>query len=155
MFKRFSFMVVAASGIAFGSWVVPIERQRRAVTAIEASGGAVFYMGDGDSFLRRWLPQDYFDEVETVFLANFDKDEDAVLGHLKQLSGLQMLSLAGSGFTDAGLVHLHGLTTLQHISFDLTRVTDDGVTSLQQALPKCEISLDGRVRKRTTERAIH
>lgn len=50
--------------------VVPAERQRRAVAAIEALGGIVTYMekhAASESYpvtnLRHWLPPVYFDEV--------------------------------------------------------------------------------------------
>src|SRR5215469_3129191 len=70
--------------VALSVWVVPAERQRRAVKAIEALGGTVSYEDIHSyyastqptaesfliSFLRRWLPPDYLDEVKFVNLDN-------------------------------------------------------------------------------------
>lgn len=68
-------VVVGVLCVALSLWVVPAERQRRAVAAIEAPDGSVFYVDNqaaSESFLttylRRWLPQDYLDEVDCVFL---------------------------------------------------------------------------------------
>ena len=41
--------------------------------------------------------------------------------------------------TDAGLVHLKGLTGLQTLNLAGTKVTDAGVAELKKALPNCEI----------------
>jgi len=100
---------------------MPAERQRRAVAAIEALGGSVLYMhqqatneSSPIAFLRRWLPADYLDEVEQVYL---------VTNHV----------------TDAGLAHLQGLTSLRELRLRGTQVTNAGVAKLRQALPNCKI----------------
>ena len=70
-------VVVTVLCVALSLWVVPAERQRRAVEAIEKRGGIVFYVGEqtaSDSIpkspltLRRWLPRVYFNEVAEVHL---------------------------------------------------------------------------------------
>jgi hypothetical protein len=120
-------VVVTLLCIALGLWVVPAERQRWTVTAIEKLGGNVGYVGPltRDSFpvpflrrwlppVYRWLPPVYLDEIEYV-----DFNDTQV--------------------TDAGLAHLQGLTGLQWISLDGTRVTDAGLARLRNALPNCKI----------------
>ena len=66
---RTALLVVTLSCVGLAVWVASAERQRRAVAAIEALGGAVGYddnEGKSESFavglLRRWLPQAYFTE---------------------------------------------------------------------------------------------
>ena len=59
--------------------------------------------------------------------------------HLKGLTNLQELDLAGTQVTDAGLVHLKGLTNLQELDLSYTQVTEGGVQEQRQALPNCNI----------------
>ena len=152
-------------------WVVPAERQRRTVAAIEAMGGAVDYVpflthvqGSGVpdpraseafpiTFLRRWLPPDYFDEIlivllpdtrltdteldhlrgltslQSLFLSN-TQNTDVALARLR-LTGLQQLNLGRSQVTDAGVAQLQGMTGLQDLYLGYTQVTDTGLVYLQ------------------------
>ena len=107
--------------VALSMWGVPAERQRRAVAAVQELDGSVFYV-EADpasemfpvTFLRRWLPPDYCDEINYVDLSRTE-------------------------VTDAGLAHLQGLTSLQVLYLDSTQVTDAGLAELRKALPKCQI----------------
>ncbi|MGH7134315.1 MAG: hypothetical protein ACREHD_01160, partial [Pirellulales bacterium] len=88
---RTGILLVTLLCVALSLWVVPAERQRRAVAAIEGLGGQFEYVENEApretflvTFLRRWLPPDYFNEVELV-------------------------ALDDSQVTDAGLAHLQGL----------------------------------------------
>lgn len=70
---RTGLLLVTLLCIALGTWVVPAERQRRAVIAIQALGGLVVHKEDGASkksfarrVLGRVLPLDYIDGVEVV-----------------------------------------------------------------------------------------
>jgi hypothetical protein len=56
-------VVITLLCIVLSSWVGPAERQRRAVRAIEAVGGQVYYLEVSEGSVWRWLPQDYFDGV--------------------------------------------------------------------------------------------
>jgi hypothetical protein len=109
-------VLVTVLCVALSLWVVPAERQRRAVAAIRALGGNISYGKEvaSDTFLRRWL-QAYLLEVKIV-----DLDATQV--------------------TDAGLVHLQGLTSLRELRLARTQVTNGGVTRLRQALPNCQIA---------------
>jgi len=64
---------------------------------------------------------------------------DAGLEHLKGLVALQQLYLADTQVTDAGLEHLKGLTALQHLDLLGTQVTDAGVEQLKKSLPNVEV----------------
>lgn len=143
---RLMMAVVTILCIALGVRVMPAERQRRAVKAIEAVRGKVRYEAS-ESVLRPWLPRDYFDEVRFVHLTTGGPrlifDEAQTMAHVATLNKLQSLLLVGSNFTDAGLVHLQGLTNLRVLSLEKTRVTKDGVARLQTTLPKCDIWLNG------------
>jgi hypothetical protein len=129
------FVVVTVLCVALALVVVPAERQRRAVAAIEAIGGSVEYVEPDETvseafpkrFLRRWLPPDYFDEVCAV---DFD-GTDADLAHLHGLTRLRFVNLRGAQVTDAGLAHLPGLTGLERLYLDSTQVTGAGLVHLQ------------------------
>ena len=165
---RTGFLIVTAFCLTLGLWVVPAERQRRAVAAIEGLGGTVWYQQATKSnafataYLRRWLPPIYFDKIELVdFDATWITDAglahlqgltslqeldlnhtqvtDAGLAHLQKLTSLQWLYLRNTQVTDAGLGHLQKLTSLQELELYETRVTDAGVAKLRQALPTCKI----------------
>lgn len=155
-------LLVTLLCVALSVWVVPAERQRRAVQAIEALGGSVEYAGP-DPFstevfpkplLRRYLPPDYFDDVDVVSLNASritDKDlaylqkmtslqklflddtqiTDSGLAHLEGLKGLQRLNLIGTKITDSGLVRLKGMTNMEWLAVDNTRVADAGLVHLQ------------------------
>ncbi len=120
--------------------VVPAERQRRAVAAIEALGGRVQYVKPDQKateafprpFLRRWLPRDYLDKVQDVDLLYVEDEElDAGLAHLHSLTALHGLSLMGTQITDAGLAHLQALTGLQTLDLRHTQITGAGLAHLQ------------------------
>ncbi len=65
---------------------------------------------------------------------------DSGLVFLKRLEKLESLDLSRlPGVTDAGLEHLKGMTRLRTLRLYSTSVTDSGVSSLQKALPDCEI----------------
>jgi hypothetical protein len=179
---RTGFVIVTLLRIALSMWVVPAERQRRAAKAIEAMGGWLDYVpflalveGSGVSdpreseafpltFLRRWLPPDYFDEVLQVHFRNarltevglahlqrltsmqtltLDNTEgtDALLAQVQGQTGLQQLFLGGGQITDAGLAHVQGLTGLQDLSLGGTQVTDPGLAYLEGLTSLQELSL--------------
>jgi hypothetical protein len=134
--------------VALSLWVVPAERQRRAVAAIEELGGGVSYAESAASerfpvtFLRRWLPPDYFDEIAFVNLS-YTQVTDAGLVHLQGLTGLQILGVYNTHVTDAGLAHLEGLTGLQRVSLSSTQVTDAGLVHLQGLTGLRDLYLNG------------
>ncbi len=145
---RTGLIVVTTLCVALSMWVVPIERQRRAVAAIEKLGGHVGYMHElldrgilvkptasetfPVTYLRRWLPlpPDYFDEIEMVNLNN-TQVTDAGLAQLQRLTGLHSLNLSDTEVTDAGMAHLQGLSGLEGLSLINTKVTDVGLAHLQ------------------------
>ena len=139
---------VALLCVILSLWVVPAERQRRTVAAIQDMGGAVDYVpflslvedsGVSDpreseafpkTFLRRWLPPDYFDEVLIVLLQNM-RLTDAKLAHLQGLTSLESLALDNTQNTDAGLAHLQGRTGLKFLALGRSQVSDAGLVHLQ------------------------
>ncbi|HVX15347.1 MAG TPA: hypothetical protein VHC22_29425 [Pirellulales bacterium] len=152
---RLMLTVVTAVCVALGVWIVPAERQRRAVAAIEAAGGGVRYVSRdsvaGETFpialLRRRLPRDYFDDVCGVRLTSSSdlldtmRITDDVLTHLEPLRKLRRLPLNYTRITDAGLVHLQGLTKLRWLWLDNTQVTDAGLVHLQALTSLTNLSL--------------
>ncbi|HVX15338.1 MAG TPA: hypothetical protein VHC22_29380 [Pirellulales bacterium] len=158
---RLMLAVVTVLCITLTVWVIPSQRQRQAVNAIRADGGEVFYVSR--TFLTRWLPQDYVDDVELVLLRRTRVTgdtlarlkslprlhilwldgaliTDAELVHLEGLTDLKQLSLEYTPITDAGLAHVHALTNLQRLWLFDSKVTDEGIARLRKALPNCKIS---------------
>jgi hypothetical protein len=164
---RLMLAAVTALCIALSVWGIPAERQRRAVKAIRAVGGVVVFVErdtDGsETFLRRWLPLEYFGDVEEVWFSVDAPITDDILAHLEALPKLQCLWLSDTQLTDAGLIHLTGLTNLECLSIDdrnitnaglahlqrltslrelclaNTQATDDGISRLKKALPGCMV----------------
>jgi hypothetical protein len=85
---RLLLVVVTALCIALGVWGTRAERQRRAVEAIWAAGGDVGYVRPKTS-LHRWLPRDFFYEVEAVMFRHTEAD---VLVHIQGLENLNVSS---------------------------------------------------------------
>jgi len=81
-------LLTLVCGVVLGLWVVPAERQRRAVGYVESLGGDVYYADEGDEpalapvWLREWLGPDYFQSVIVVELYGTPVN-DTDLVHLK------------------------------------------------------------------------
>src|SRR6185437_16074092 len=130
--------VVTALCVALRLLVVPVERQRRTVAAIKAIDGTVSYVNNHAAsepfpvtFLRGWLPQDYFDEVASVSFVNA-RVTDAGFGHVQRLSGLRELHLINTHITDAGLQCLQRLTSLQSLQLTDAQFTDPGLAHVRR-----------------------
>lgn len=130
-------LTLACAGLAF--IIVPAERQQRAVAAIEAAGGNVEYAATDQTlwgfypayYLRDWLPRDYFDDVDDVWL-DYCNVADDVLVDLRALKDLQFLRLAGNPITDTALSHVRGLTRLKELYLDDCPITDAGLANLRE-----------------------
>lgn len=94
---RSLFVLMTVLCIILGTVIVPGERQRRAVAAIERLGGSVFYAGDDTwpqmcALLQRFVPRDYYDHIDEVQLADLrGGPTDAAIFYLHALSGLRSL----------------------------------------------------------------
>ncbi|HET6879959.1 MAG TPA: hypothetical protein VFI31_07380 [Pirellulales bacterium] len=119
--------------VALSVWIVPLERKRRAVAAIEALDGSVTYQQATTVHLEGLT------SLEFLYLNN-TQVSDAGLIHLRRLSGLRAIDLQGTRITDAGLDHLQGITNPQWIWLDHSQVTNTGVARLRQAIPRCGIT---------------
>lgn len=134
-------LTLACVGLAFV--VVPAERQRRAVAALEAAGGSLDYAQDFDesdetvwemfpaSCLKYLLPVDYFEVVHYASL-EYCQTTDAVLVNLRTLKDLQSLSFAGNPISDAALSHVRGLKRLKVLCLAESPITDAGLANLSE-----------------------
>jgi hypothetical protein len=57
------------------------------------------------------------------------------LAHLKPLSSLETLRLAGTAVTDSGLKHLEALAALKHLYLDSTKVSEEAKIKLTMTRP--------------------
>lgn len=115
------------------------RKQERAVAAILALGGIVTYDHQldrrgypssagpsGPAWLRRWIGDSYFQEVECVDW--FDKPvTDADVAILATLPKVSNIGLGRTQITDAALAHLAGLGKLKMLQIGYTNVGDDGM----------------------------
>ncbi len=127
-------IVVSLICIALGLYIGPKTRRHNQVLAIEAVKGIVIYRPHEEESwmveqLRNYLPQDWFDEITSVFLQETDAD-DTTLEEIKSLVRLDYLDLRRTRVTDAGLVHLKGLVGLESLILVDTRITDMGMENL-------------------------
>ena len=68
---------------------------------------------------------------------------DAGLRELKSLQNLQVLNVAHTAVTDAGLVHLEGMKALSFLDLGGTKVSDDGLAFLKPLANLTGLSLHG------------
>ena len=90
-----------------------------AVRAIEKLGGKVTVLGT-----------DFSGKPFVKVVLSYTKVTDAGLKELKEITNLQLLSLAGTQVTDAGLKELKDLKTLIGLNLIGTQVTDAGLKEL-------------------------
>jgi hypothetical protein len=92
---------------------------------------------------RRWLMDflgiDYFDHVTAVAFDSYATAPDAAMAHVGRLGQLTFLALDESAVSRTGLAHLKGLTKLRFIGLAGTRVTVAGMKDLKRALPDLAI----------------
>ena len=150
------------------SWMMQeIKRQRKAVAAINESGGQVSWYGPfGPIWLTRLLGDDFFLAVYSVqwpgpqvtdadlehltglkqvrlLLLDSTQVSDAGLEKLKGLKQLEILSLNETKITDAGLEHVKGLKQLKQLSVYGTKITDAGLEHLKGLKQLHTLSLGG------------
>ena len=116
------------------------ERQRKAVEAIRAAGGAVKYdyqeaggwgaEPNAPAWLREVVGDDFFSDVVEVHLLGTTFGDES-MEHLKRLTNLNGLGLNDTQVTDAGLDHIKRLPSLEALYLGGTDVTDAGLKSLK------------------------
>jgi hypothetical protein len=146
---RAMLVVVTVAGVTLGVVRSRVERQRRAVAAINEVGGYVEYVPSGsansdgaiDRLLRMSLPSDYFDEVVMVNL-NGTRATDDTMAQVGRLTGLRAVYLDRTSVSDVGLSRLHGLSALIEISWEDSQVTRAGIAAFFTSRPNCNIQGD-------------
>jgi len=137
------FVVVTGLCVWLAVQVNRAHRQRDAVAAIHALGGAVMYDYDFDAagnqirnaeppepaWLRRLLGVDFRNRATWVYLAGAPTT-DADLVHLCNLPKLNWLHVGNKPITDAGLAHLARCTQIESLDLGGTEITDVGLDKL-------------------------
>jgi hypothetical protein len=146
--------VVALFMTWFARTVREAEIQRRAVKAVEASGGVVWYdwqlrNGKPTNVVKPPWPRYLIRRYGIDFLASvvdvafLDTVSDLQLGHLKGLGRLQQLDLSNSTVTNSGLVQLEGLTYLKSLNLASTAISDSGIVHLRRLVGLKSLDLRG------------
>jgi hypothetical protein len=167
---RGAMLLILVSGLWMGWRVNRANDQRGAVAAIRRAGGSISYdwqfsLSRGSRnlsarpwaplWLRRWLGDEYFQEVTSVQFLNRPVT-DVDLAPLASLDRLEEVAISGAPITDDGLKHVANLKALRIVSLWETRgITDAGLAHLS-ALTKvqtlnlydCEITDAGLVHLR-------
>ena len=137
-------------------WVVnSVERQRKAVAAIENLKGEVIYTrtaSDGygfTKFLASLIGRDYVDSVRVVTIHHpkVTNDDLAVLTELPSVKSVFLDNLA---ITNCGLRHLRNLEQLRSVSLTNLKVTNEGLQNLLHVrnlqtlyVYRCAVTADG------------
>ncbi len=157
---RSLFIFITFLCLVLGWIVVPVQRQVNSVRTIQGLHGVVDYseVPLGESWfrrvLRRILPRDYFDTVESVNLSPLgSKVTDSEIECLKSLTDLWGLELGTTQVTDEGLKYLQGMTKLERLSLCYTQVSDNGLSHLRD-LKQLE-QIDLRSTKVTDAGIVH
>jgi len=122
------------------------EEQKRAVEAIERAGGRIFFdnqvrddMGrlKGEKeppaplWFRKLVGDDFYRDAVAVDLLCSAVDDERSVEHLKSLTKLEALTLAGTKSSDTALEHITGLRNLKYLVLRNTQVTDNGLKHLK------------------------
>ena len=135
------FTTICAIGCAWLARKIEQKRKERdAVEAIVKLGGSVTYDYEkvrgakppGPDWLRKFLGENFFSEVEGVTISGNAVLTDAGSANLKWLTQLQTLNLGYSNISDAGLVNLSGLIQLRTLNLNFTKITDVGLVNLNR-----------------------
>ncbi len=135
--RRFVFSVrtlivaILVFGVVMGWKVRKAVTQKEAVAAVQKAGGYVVYEDEivngkqtfrRNSFWPEWLVarigEEYFREVYEVDFYEETMTDDELIP-VGTLGRLQVLRLAGSKLTDAGLAHLKGLSHLRELNLEM------------------------------------
>jgi len=131
---RSLFVATAVIGVLLAVYVVPAERQRRAIAEIRAAGGEVHYDYDEGlnasppDWRRRWLGIDYVGNPVRVWLPK--GASEAQVRYASEWKNLEVLYLREVALTDPQLSLFANHTKLVYLYLDSTNVTSVGLASL-------------------------
>ncbi|MGA2031646.1 MAG: leucine-rich repeat domain-containing protein [Thermoguttaceae bacterium] len=136
----------------FATRMQQVRKQRDAVKVFRQFPGGVTYdyqysgqkkAPPGPAWLRKWLGDDWFANVEVVCLGCNKKFTDAEMAHVEALPRLKVLRLYDAAITDAGMEHLKVLTQLKELSLGRTKITDAGLENIKGLKQLERLSLSG------------
>lgn len=130
------FVVVSGTCVVLAAWVVPAERQKRAVAAIEAAGGDVWYDDEGTGSRKQgWVAGligvDYVASPEAAWLAS--GTTDAELACASQLKSIKLLSLHDFDLTESRLSLFSGHTELRSLYLHKTDVNPKSLANFARS----------------------
>lgn len=160
-------IAIAVCGVAFRVLAEPVfnaHRQARAVDAIQASGGHVYWC-QGSPIFPDWVPGwsmsicgcgERYSQIWISHIYLSLNAGDAQLGPVADCPNLKVLVMKKSHVTDAGLAQLRNLRQLAIISAQETQITDAGLAELQSLPGLKRLDLSGtRVTRKGIEKFRH
>jgi hypothetical protein len=120
-----------------------VKREREAYAVLRQFRGIIRYdyqcdkaaanpnVPPGPAWLRSWLGDDFFANIEFVCLGGGDMFTDTELAQVGEFRDLKFLNLGGSAISDEGLEQLEGLGRLGVLRLDETKITDRGLEHLK------------------------
>lgn len=149
-FRR-AFCVVALIYVVGCGKYEPSVEEKNAIATVLNQGGLVKELGGGRlqiNFTHMGVDDDGLKVVkpltrmEMILLAGTEVT-DAGMAHLAASTSLRQMSLKQTAIGDAGLEHLGGLTNLQELDLTNTKITDKGLAHLHGLTSLEKLYLDG------------
>lgn len=134
-------VLVTIVGCVLGFWIVPSERQKKNVAAVNTHGAVVIYFGDSEKDVmdeamlnqmpamrkmfpnrpaakgKSWLPTDYIDSPRSVKSFFFSEVDDETLKAIGRLRTLRSVKLRSGEFSKSGFRELEKLSSLEELEF--------------------------------------
>ncbi len=162
-------VTISVVGVLLALVVNRVRFQERIIAEVERLGGRITFADDLDDrpqWLRHMLGDEYFREVNGVYLDQCEASDDLVeqisylphvehlsvaqtkitndsLRHASRLKQLKALTVSFNEITNDALSHLAPLDELLYLDLDVTSVTDEGLPALRQLSQLYHLKLYG------------
>lgn len=154
---RTLFVLMTILAVWLGLVMGKARKLRRAVDAITAAGGEVYFHhqsqdaeapAPGPPWLRRLVGDEPFIAPARVVLTGPDVTDEFIAEHLRSMSSLEDLGIVSPNVTDAALTHIGSMRDLHYLTLECPRLTDAALThvgrqrELYHLLLRCPLITD-------------
>lgn len=149
---RVLLLVIAVLAIPLAYFERNFERPRRAYALVVEMGGSSQCMedwregpnrkfGETETWMRSWLPQCYFENLNLVNL-NKSRATDKGVALLSGLVRLESLAICQTAITDKGIESLDHQSLLKNLYISRTSVSDEGLSYVAKLAALERLALD-------------